>query len=68
MTTRKNLEDDSYRDARELNDKAKQNSLDDEILKWNKRNKGKKDPLTGMDLVKRKRKFQRDPSTSANEA
>ena len=53
MTTRKHLEDDSYRDARELNDRGKteRKSMDEEINEWNKKHRGKKDPLTGMDLV-----------------
>ncbi len=52
-TTRKYLEDDSYRDARELNDRGKteRKSMDEEINEWNKKHRGKKDPLTGMDLV-----------------
>ena len=40
MTTRKHLEDDSYRDARELNDRGKteRKSMDEEINEWNKIN------------------------------
>lgn len=70
MTTRKHLEDDSYRDARELNDRGKteRKSLDEEINEWNKRNRGKKDPITGMDLVRKsgKGKFKKDPRREAN--
>ena len=55
MTTRPNLESDSYRRARELNDLSIPKDKDPvkDLQNWKRKNKGK-DPITGMPLAKKK--------------